>query len=291
MPRRNSPWRRRAKRFAYTLMLSPDFSQPDGLAVIDVNPDIAGYSQVVHTVIMPNKGDEFHHFGWNACSSVALAAHRACVSGAALPDHSGHAVVADYIVDTKPVADRRPRSTRSSSPRRSSAKTGYSRPHTIHCGPEGIYISTLGGGGKDGTMVLPASSSWTAKRSRCSGATRWTAARDKHYDFWWNYPRATVTWSAREWAIPPQFEAGIVPEDLLANKYGHRFISGTWARAQRADDRSGRESSDGARGAPAHDPGRGVRIPRCGGRHHQFLEGSIWTWWRDKDGVFQARRP
>ena len=29
------------------------------------------------------------------------------------------------------------------------AKTGYSRPHTVHCGPEGIYVSTLGGGGRD----------------------------------------------------------------------------------------------------------------------------------------------
>ncbi len=29
------------------------------------------------------------------------------------------------------------------------AKTGYSRPHTIHCGPEGIYLPTLGG--EDGT--------------------------------------------------------------------------------------------------------------------------------------------
>jgi hypothetical protein len=34
-------------------------------------------------------------------------------------------------------------------------KTGYSRPHTVHCGPEGIYVSTLGGGGQDGTDGPP----------------------------------------------------------------------------------------------------------------------------------------
>jgi selenium-binding protein 1 len=28
------------------------------------------YGQIVHQVIMPNTGDEFHHFGWNACSSA-----------------------------------------------------------------------------------------------------------------------------------------------------------------------------------------------------------------------------
>jgi hypothetical protein len=88
--------------FAYTLLLSPDFSKPDALAVIDVKPGSPTFSQVVHTVVMPNKGDEFHHFGWNACSS-------------ALSPLTGHAFLERryliipgirssriYIVDTKP---------------------------------------------------------------------------------------------------------------------------------------------------------------------------------------------
>src|ERR1700733_7768872 len=55
--------------FAYTALLSPDFSKPDALAVIDVKPGSPTYSGVVHTVTMPFKGDEFHHFGWNPVSS------------------------------------------------------------------------------------------------------------------------------------------------------------------------------------------------------------------------------
>ena len=55
--------------YAFTVMFSPDFSQPDGIAVIDVKPGSDTYGQIVHKVIVPNKGDEFHHFGWNACSS------------------------------------------------------------------------------------------------------------------------------------------------------------------------------------------------------------------------------
>src|SRR5580700_3306587 len=55
--------------FAYTLLLSPDFSKPDALAVVDVKPGSPTFSKIVHTVTMPHKGDEFHHFGWNACSS------------------------------------------------------------------------------------------------------------------------------------------------------------------------------------------------------------------------------
>jgi len=54
---------------AYTLMLSPDASQPDGLAVVDVDPGSTDFGKIVHKVIMPHRGDEFHHFGWNACSS------------------------------------------------------------------------------------------------------------------------------------------------------------------------------------------------------------------------------
>jgi methanethiol oxidase len=54
---------------AYTLMLSPDFSQPDGLGVISVDPTSPQFGKIVHTVMMPHRGDEFHHFGWNACSS------------------------------------------------------------------------------------------------------------------------------------------------------------------------------------------------------------------------------
>src|SRR5919202_5242496 len=88
--------------FAYTLLLTPDFSKPDALAVIDVKPGSPTFSQIVHTVTMPYKGDEFHHFGWNACSS-------------SLSPLTGHAFLERryliipgirssriYVVDTKP---------------------------------------------------------------------------------------------------------------------------------------------------------------------------------------------
>ena len=88
--------------FVYTLLLSPDFSKPDALAVIEVKPGSPKFSQIVHTVTMPYKGDEFHHFGWNACSS-------------ALSPLTGHTFLEPryliipglrssriYVVDTKP---------------------------------------------------------------------------------------------------------------------------------------------------------------------------------------------
>ncbi|MEF8908007.1 MAG: selenium-binding protein SBP56-related protein, partial [Haloarculaceae archaeon] len=51
------------------LHVGQDVDAPDFLAVVDVDPDSDTYSEIVERVQMPNKGDELHHFGWNACSS------------------------------------------------------------------------------------------------------------------------------------------------------------------------------------------------------------------------------
>jgi methanethiol oxidase len=59
-----------------------------------------------------------------------------------------------YIVDTKPDPTQT-KIHKIIEPEEVFKKTGYSRPHTVHCGPEGIYVSTLGGGGKDGTNGPP----------------------------------------------------------------------------------------------------------------------------------------
>ena len=57
--------------FAYTLLLSPDFSKPDALAVIDVKPGSPTYSQVVHTVTMPTRGT-------SSTISAGMPARRPC---------------------------------------------------------------------------------------------------------------------------------------------------------------------------------------------------------------------
>src|SRR5215218_9019671 len=191
--------------FAYTLLLSPDFSKPDALAVIDVRPGSPTYSQVVHTVTMPHTGDEFHHFGWNACSS-------------ALSPLTGHTFLERryliipglrssriYIVDTKPDPTQA-KIHKIIEPEEVFKKTGYSRPHTVHCGPEGIYVSTLGGGGKDGTDGPPGVFIMDCETFDILG--RWEIDRgpqNLHYDFWWNLPRDYMVTS--EWALPPQFHA------------------------------------------------------------------------------------
>ena len=140
--------------FAYTVLLSPDFSKPDALAVIDVKPGSSTYSQVVHTVTMPNKGDEFHHFGWNACSSSLSPLDRPRLPRTPLSHHPRHAVV--------PHLHRRYQagSDQGEDPQDHRARGNLQEDRIlaaahVHCGPEGIYVSTLGGGGKDGTDGPP----------------------------------------------------------------------------------------------------------------------------------------
>src|SRR3954451_20362535 len=58
-----------AEKLAYVAAFDPDRQKPDAIAVVDVDPASAHYSEIVGSVDMPNVGDELHHFGWNACSS------------------------------------------------------------------------------------------------------------------------------------------------------------------------------------------------------------------------------
>ena len=274
--------------YAYTVMLSPDGSQPDGLAVVDVNPTSKSYGKIAHQIIMPNKGDEFHHFGWNACSS-------------ALSPMSGHAFIARryliipgirssriYVIDTGD-GPTKAKIHKIIEPQEVFSKTGYSRPHTIHCGPEGIYVSTLGGGGAKGTDGPPGVFIMDCETFDVIG--RYEIDRgpqDKHYDFWWNLPRDYMVSS--EWGLPPQFENGIVPEDLLSNKYGHRLHF--WNLRERKNVQTidlGANHQMPLEVRPAHDPVKeygfcGVVVDTTN------LEGSIWTWWRDKDGKFQVKK-
>src|ERR1700691_342034 len=109
-------------------------NQPDALVVVDVDRTSGKYGKIVGRVDMPNAGDELHHFGWNACSSALCpyAPHphveRRYLIVPGLRSSRIH------VIDTKDVAER----------------TGYSRPHTIHCGPDGIYLSALGSPSGDG---------------------------------------------------------------------------------------------------------------------------------------------
>jgi selenium-binding protein 1 len=192
-----------------------------------------------------------------------------------------------YIVDTKPDPTQS-RLVKVIEPEEMIRKTGYSRPHTVHCGPEGVYVSTLGGRGRDGTDGPAGIFLLDCDDFEILGP--WEIDRGDQrlsYDFWWNIPHDYVVSS--EWALPPQFENGLVAEDLLANRYGHRLHF--WdlrnhRHLQTVDLGANHQMALEVR--PAHDPARdygflGVVVDTTN------LEGSIWTWYRD-NGQFKARK-
>ena len=276
-----------AEKLAFTLMLSPDGTKPDGLAVIDVDPKSKTYSEILHSLFMPNLGDEFHHFGWNACS-------------ASLSPLTGHAFLERryliipgikssriYIIDVKePLKAKIHKIIEADE---IMAKTGYSRPHTIHCGPEGIYVSTLGGGGKDGTDGPPGIFIMDCETFDILGRYEMDrGAQEKGYDFWWNLPRNYMVSS--EWGLPPQYENGIVAEDLLSNKYGHSIHF--WDLRARKNVQTidlGANHQMALEIRPAHDPAKeygfcGVVVDTSN------LEGAVFTWWRKEDGTFEAKK-
>ena len=138
------------EKLAYLAMVHPDKKEaPDALGVVDVDPESSNYGQIVGRVDMPNNGDELHHFGWNACSS--------CLCPYAPHPHMErrYLIVPGinssriHILDTKP-DPRQPKIVRVIEPEEFTARTGYTGPHTIHCGPEGIYGSALGSASGDG---------------------------------------------------------------------------------------------------------------------------------------------
>ena len=126
-------------------------NQPDALTVLDVDPDSEDYGRVVGWVDSPALGDEFHHFGWNACSSALM--HE----GHDMSDLARRFLLVPgirssniYVFDT--AADpRQPTLHKTITAAELAEKAGYSRPHTLHCGPEGVFMTCLGAGeGDDG---------------------------------------------------------------------------------------------------------------------------------------------
>jgi selenium-binding protein 1 len=258
---------------------------PDALAVLDLDESSSSYGELVGRVEMPNVGDELHHFGWNACSSALCPwmphphVERRYLVVPGLRSSRIH------VYDTK--ADpRRPELVKVIEPEEIARKTGYSRTHTVHCGPDGIYVNALGapdGDGPGGIFVLD-HDTFEVKRA-------WEKDRGPQelaYDFWWHLGYDTVITS--EWGTPNMVEAGINPELLLANKYGHKLHVFDMKRRRHVQEIDlGAENQMVLELRPAHDPDRaygfvGVVVSTAD------LSASVFQWERKDDGTFAAEK-
>jgi selenium-binding protein 1 len=270
-----------AEQLAYVVTLSTETEnpKPDGLCVVDLDPGSGSYGQVVGRLDMPNVGDELHHFGWNACSSALCpyAPHphveRRYLLVPGLRSSRLH------VIDVGKDA-RQPELAKVIEPEELANRAGYSRPHTIHCGPDGIYVSALGapdGEGPGGVFRLDHDTFEVLGRWEVDRGPQYLA-----YDFWWHLGYDTMVTS--EWGTPNMIEDGLNPELLLAGKYGRSLH--IWDLRKRRHKQA-LELGDGYQMVlelrPAHDPTKpygfaGVVVST------QDLSSSVWTWYADNGG-------
>jgi selenium-binding protein 1 len=264
------------EKLAYVAMLNPDVTKSDAMAVVDLDRTSSSYGQIVEQIDMPGAGDELHHFGWNACSS--------CLCPYSPHPHMerryllvpGLRSSRIHILDTKP-DPRKPSIVKVIEPDEVMKRSGYSRPHTTHCGPDGIYMNAIGsaaGKGPGGIFVMD------AETFEIRGA--WESDRGPQhlaYDFWWHLGHDTMITS--EWGTPDMVENGVNPELLLAGKYGHALH--VWDLRKRTHQQVldlGAEQQMVLELRPAHDPTKtygfvGVVTSL------KDLSASIWVWYRE----------
>ena len=167
---------------------------------------------------MPNVGDELHHFGWNACSSALCpwAPHPHVERRYLLVPGLRSSRLHVFDVKDDP---RAPKLVKVIEPEEIGSKAGYSRPHTIHCGPDGIYVSARWRHPRARPRRhLPARPRDLRGEGRVGGGPRTAAARLRLLVA----PGHGVVVTS-EWGTPKMVEDGLVGELLLGNQYGHHL--------------------------------------------------------------------
>jgi selenium-binding protein 1 len=261
---------------AYVALSDPRSGHPDAIGVIDCDPSSPTCGQLISRLELPYPGDELHHFGWNACSSALCpyAPHPHVERRYLIVPGLRSSRI--YIVDTQPDPFE-PHVVKIIEPDVVKRRTGYSRPHTVHCGPDGIYVSALGNADGDapgGVFVLDHDTfeplgAWEMDR----GPQRLA------YDFWWHLGWDTMVTS--EFGTPNTIENGLQPEVLLNKQYGRNLHF--WDLKRRRHVKAlqlGENNQLVLELRPAHDPTRtwgfsGVVLSL------EDLSSSVWMWFRE----------
>jgi selenium-binding protein 1 len=269
---------------AYVAVIDPTRQRPDALAVLDLDTHSPSYGQEISRLQLPYAGDELHHFGWNACSSAlcpTMPHPHVERRFLLIPGLRSSRI---YVVDTKP-DPRHPRIVKTIQPDEIAEKAGYSRVHTVHCGPEALYVNALGapdGDGPGGVFLLD--------HTTFEVKGRWEKQRGPQqlaYDFWWHLNHDAMITS--EWGTPNMVENGLNPEILLAGGYGHQLH--VWDLRTRKHIQAldlGAEQQMVLELRPAHDPRKDYGFVGVV-TSLKDLSASVWMWYRDQ-GTWAIRK-
>jgi selenium-binding protein 1 len=160
-------------------------------------------------------------------------------------------------------------------------RAGYSRPHTVHCGPEGIYVNALGspsGDGPGGVFLMDSQTFEVRGQWEMQRGPQYLA-----YDFGWHLGYDAMVTS--EWGTPNMFEDGLDPELLLGGKYGHQLHF--WDLAKRTHQQVldlGPEQQLVLELRPARNPTKAYGFAAVV-ISLKDLSSSIWLWYRDSAGT------
>ncbi|MFB9961541.1 selenium-binding protein SBP56-related protein [Sinosporangium siamense] len=265
-----------AEKLAYVAAFDRSASRPDAIAVLDTDPDSPAYGTVVGWTDLPFVGDELHHFGWNACSSAL------CPNAPHPHVERRYLIVPGlrssriYVLDTKDVVS--PQVVKVIEGEELAKRAGYSRPHTVHCGPEGLYVSALGGAnGEDGPGGIA-----LLDHTTFEVLGQWEHDRGSQYlayDFWWHINHDVLVTS--EWGTPSMVEDGVVGELLLGRKYGHRLHFWDLRKRRHVQEVDlGDQYQMPLELRPAHDPTKTYGFVGVV-TSVEDLSASIWVWHKD----------
>lgn len=218
------------EKILYVITVQPDLDDEKGdyLSVVDVDPQSPTYCQIIHRTFSYRKGNEFHHMGWNTCSSCFK---KPCCGTnrdkLVLPCLGSDSI---YIIDVAGEHERKPEIFKiiDGSVLR---ENNVSAPHTSHCLASGfIMISTMGDKNENakGDFVLldqnfDVVGTWTnGQIAKCG------------YDYWYQ-PYFNIMVSS-EWGAPRLFRRGYHPSDAeLEDDYGRRLNFYNWKERKLID--------------------------------------------------------
>ena len=188
--------------------------------MVDKDHSSPTYGSVVNSLEMPNVGEELHHFGWNACNAslCPYAPHPHLERRYLIVPTLRTSRI--YVIDTKPDPFD-PKISKIVEADVIANRTGYTRLHTVHCGPDAIYLNAIGSAEKgrpagifriDHNTFEPLGA-WELDRGPQ------TLANDFWWHIWWHIGLDVVVTS--EWCSPELFENGPSLADIVAGNYGH----------------------------------------------------------------------
>jgi selenium-binding protein 1 len=256
----------RAEELAYVSLSARHDSQCDGIGVVDTTSGSATLGRLIGRVDFPNGGNEVRHLGCGQQRYLIAPGTRSSRI---------------HVVDTMP-DPRAPRLVRVIEAEGVARATGYSAPHTVHCGPDAVYVSALGapgGGGPGGIFTLDPETfavqgPWEQDRGPQMLAS----------DFHWHARHGAMITS--EWATPNQLANGVSADLLSGGGYGHALH--VWDLATRRHEQTidlGASHQMVLALCPAHNPARAYGFASVVSSADD-LSASVFLWYlgREADG-------